>query len=47
MEIDGKGTLCILRRDEDYKMAFEYLFLMEKSMEMDIVVKLLNALRGY
>ena len=47
MEIDGKGTLCILLRDEDYKMAFEYLFLTGKSMEMDIVVKLLDALRGY
>ena len=47
MEIDGKGTLRILLRDGDYKMAFEYLFLMGKSMEMDIVVKLLDALRGY
>ena len=47
MEIDGKGTLRILLRDEEYKMAFEYLFLMGKSMEMDIVVKLLDALRGY
>ena len=47
MEIDGKGTLHILLRDGDYKMAFEYLSLMGKSMEMDIVVKLLDALRGY
>ena len=37
----------ILLRDGDYKMAFEYLSLMGKSMEMDIVVKLLDALRGY
>ena len=34
-------------RDGDYKMAFEYLFSTGKSMEMDIVVKLLDALRGY
>ena len=47
MEIDGKGTLHILLRDGEYKMAFEYLFLMGKAMEMDIVVKLLDALRGY
>ena len=47
MEIDGKGTLRILLRDGDYKMAFEYLFLMGKSMEMDIVAKLLDALIGY
>ena len=40
MEIDGKGTLRILLRDGEYKMAFEH-------MEMDIVVKLLDALRGY
>ena len=31
----------------EYKMAFEYLFLMGKSVEMDIVLKLLDALRGY
>ena len=47
MEINGKGTLSILLRDGNYKMAFEYLFLTGNSMEMDIVVKLLNALRGY
>ena len=47
MEIDGKGTVCILLRDGEYEMAFEYLFLTGKSMEMDIVVKLLDALRGY
>ena len=47
LKIDGKGTLCILHRDRDYKMAFEYLFLMGRSMEMDIVVKLLDGLRGY
>ena len=47
MEIDRKSTLCILLRDGEYKMTFEYLFLMRKSMEMDIVVKLLDALRGY
>ena len=47
MEIDGKGTLRILLRDGDYKMAFEYIFLTGKSMEMDIVVKLLDALRRY
>ena len=45
MEIDGKGTVRILLRDGEYEMAFEYLFLMGKSMEMDIVVKLLDALR--
>ena len=47
MEINGKGTLHILLRDEEYKMAFEYVFLMGKSMEIDIVVKLLDALKGY
>ena len=47
MEINGKDTLRILLRDGEYKMAFEYLFLMGKSMEMDTVVKLLDALRGY
>ena len=47
MEIDIKGTLRILLRDGEYEMAFEYLFLMGKSMEMDIVLKLLDALRGY
>ena len=47
MEIDGKGTLRILVRDGEYKMTFEYLSLMRKSMDMDIVVKLLDTLRGY
>ena len=47
MEIDGKGTLRILLRDGEYKIAFEYIFLMGMAMEMNIVVKLLDASRGY